>query len=201
MGQIILQPQARIPLSSRAPPPISIMRRIFTTTHQQDSDGSTSNTTSASFDGLSSIITHVQSRWIVVDESPAGEASDHPETKESSQVEGIEGAEDIPANDNGETTPIHRTSYQFDNCHVFINSFNAHGVRVNNSGNYAPRVSRLSNSLSYYFSCKFIHQTDPYWLDHGHGGTAPNEGSSQSSSSQPELSIHLSTQSEVSRES
>ena len=127
-----------------------VLRKIFTTTHQQDSAGSTSNTTAASFDGLSSIITHVQSRWIVVDESPGG-ASDHPESKESSQIEAIEGAEGIPTNDDD--SPIHRT-YQFDNCHVYINSFNAHGVKVNNSGNYAPRVTRLSCSLL-QFSCNY----------------------------------------------
>ena len=87
------------------------------------------NTTAAGFHGCSSIITHVQSRWIVVDESPGG-TSDGPEIKEGSQVE--EGAEDVPANDDD--SPIHRT-YQFDNCHVYINSFNSRGVKVKNSGN------------------------------------------------------------------
>ena len=46
--------------------------------------------------------------------------------------------------------PSHRT-YRFDKCHVYMNSFNARGVRVKNSGNYAP-VTRLSSSLL-YFSC------------------------------------------------
>ena len=114
-----------------------ILRRLFTATHQQDSAGSTSNTTPASFHGFSSIITHVQSRWIVVDESP-GEASDGPDIKEGSQIEEVEGAEDIPANDDD--NPIHRT-YQFDNCHVYINSFNARGIKVDNSGNYESRVT------------------------------------------------------------
>ena len=127
-----------------------ILRRILTTTHQQDSAGSTSNTTPASFHGCSSIITHVQSRWIVVDESPGG-ASDGSDIKEGSQIEEIESAEDIPANDDD--SPIHRT-YQFDNCHVYINSFNARGVKVDNSGNYAPRVTRMSRSLL-QFSCKY----------------------------------------------
>ena len=156
----------------------------------------TTSTAAASFVGLSSIITHVQSRWIVVDESPRGASDDlekkessqieeiecaedipandddspihrtyqfdnchvsespggasgGPEIKESSQIEEIEGAEDIPANDDD--SPIHGT-YHFDNCHVFINSFNARGVKVNNSGNYAPRITRLSCSL-FQFSC------------------------------------------------
>ena len=46
--------------------------------------------------------------------------------------------------------PSHRT-YRFDKCHVYMNSFNARGVRVKNSGNYAP-VTRLSSS-PLYFSC------------------------------------------------
>ena len=110
------------------------------------------NTTAASFHGCSSIITHVQSRcqWIVVDESPGG-TSDGPEIKEGSQIEEKEGTDDIPANDDDSS--IHRR-YQFDNCHVYINSFNARGVKVKNSGNYAPRVTRLSCSLL-YFSCNF----------------------------------------------
>ena len=153
-----------------------------------------------SFAGVSSTTILVPSGWtqIVVDESPRG-ASDGPEIEESSQIEEIEGAEDIPANDddslihgayqfdnchvyespggasdgpeikessqikqiegalaedipaNDDDTPIHGT-YHFDNCHVFINSFNARGVKVNNSGNYAPQVTRLSCSL-FQFSC------------------------------------------------
>ena len=91
---------------------------------------------------------HVESQWIVVDETPGG-ASDGPEIKEGSQIERIEGAEDIPANDDN--SPVHGT-YQFDKCHVYINSFNAHGVEVNNSGNYAPRVTRLSCS---HLSCDY----------------------------------------------
>ena len=118
-----------------------ILRRIFTTTYLPDSAGSTSKTTAASFHGCSSIITHVESQWIVVDE---GGASDGPEGNE---IEKIEGAEDIPANDDN--SQVHGT-YQFNNCHMYINSFNARGVEVNNSGNYAPRVTRLSCSLLYF---------------------------------------------------
>ena len=121
-----------------------ILRRIFTTTHQRDSTDSTSNATAASFHG-SSIITHVQSQWIVVDDSP-GESSDGPEIKEGCQIKEIEGAVD------DDDSPIHRT-YQFDNCHVYINSFNARGVNVKNSGNYAPRVTRLSCS---HISCNYL---------------------------------------------
>lgn len=125
-----------------------ILRGIFTTAHQPDSvnAGSTSNTTAASFCGCSSIITHVESRWIVLDETPGG-ASDGPEIKETSQIEEMV----IPANDDD--TPVHRT-YQFDNCQVYINSFNACGVEVKNSGNFAPRVTRLSCSLL-HFSCDY----------------------------------------------
>ena len=79
----------------------------------------------------------------MVDETPA----DGPEIKEASQIEEIEGARDIPANDDD--SPVHRT-YQFDNCHVYINSFNACGVEVKNSGNFAPRVTRLSRSLLHF---------------------------------------------------
>lgn len=101
------------------------------------------NSTAASFHSCSSIITHVQSRcqWILVDES----SSDGPETNEDSQIEEREGAEDIPVNDDD--SAIHNRTYQFNNCQVYINSFNARGVKVKNSGNYAPRVTRLSCSL------------------------------------------------------
>lgn len=108
------------------------------------------DTTAAGFHGCSSIITHVQSRWIVVDDPPGG-TSDGSEIKEGNlnQIEEMEGAVDILAKDDD--TSSHRT-YQFDNCHVYINSFNARGVKVKNSGNYQPRVTRLSCSLL-YFSC------------------------------------------------
>ena len=43
-------------------------------------------------------------------------------------------------------SPIHRTN-QFDNCHLYMYSSNARGVKFKNSGNYAPRVTRLSYSL------------------------------------------------------
>ena len=60
------------------------------------------------------------------------------------QIEGMEGAEDIPAiNEDG---PIYRT-YRFDNCHVYMNSFNARGVNIKNSGNNAPQVTRESYVL------------------------------------------------------
>jgi hypothetical protein len=111
------------------------------------------STTASGFHGCSSIITHVQSRWIVVDDPPpGGGTSDGAEIKEGSQIEEKEGAVDIPANDDDSqtTVPSHRT-YQFDNCHVYINSFNARGVKVKNSGNYAPRVTRLSCSLLYFY--------------------------------------------------
>ena len=52
--------------------------------------------------------------------------------------------------------PRHRTS-QFHGCNVYMNSFNARGVRFKNSANYAPRVTRLSCFLLY-----FSHMTDPY---------------------------------------
>ena len=64
------------------------------------------------------------------------------------KIELIEGAEDIPA--NGDSSPIRRT-YQFDNCHVYINSFNARGVKVKNSGNNAPRVTCVSSSLLQFY--------------------------------------------------
>ena len=111
------------------------------------------NTIGASFHGCSSV-THVQSRWIVVDKSP-GVASDDSEIKEGDQIEKVDGPEKIPANDD-DSPPIHMT-YQFDSCQVYINSFNTRGVKVKNSGNYAPRVTRLSCSLLY-----FSHMTDPY---------------------------------------
>ena len=106
------------------------------------------NTSAAGFHGCSSIITHVQSRWIVVDDPPGG-TSDDPEIKEGNlnQIEEMESAVDMLANDDDTSSgPVQRT-YQFDNCHVYINSFNARGVKVKNSGNYAPRVTRLSRSL------------------------------------------------------
>jgi hypothetical protein len=129
-----------------------ILRRFFTTTRQRDSAGSTLNTT-ASF---SSITTHFQSQWILVDasESPPGGASDGPEIKQNSQIEQIEGLpEDLLLAIDDDTSPIPRT-YQFENCHVYINSFNAHGVQVENSGNYAPRTIRMSFSLL-QFSCSY----------------------------------------------
>ena len=133
-----------------------ILRRFFTTTHLPDRVvGSTSNTTAASFHGCSSIITHVESRWIVVDETPGG-ASDGTEFEEDSQTEEMEGAEDVPANDDD--SAVHRAC-QFDNCHFYINSFNARGVEVKNSGNYAPRFTRMSCSLL-QFSCDYP------WLTH-----------------------------------
>ena len=166
-----------------------ILRRIFETTHQpgQDSVGSTSITTAASFYSWKSIIRHVESRWIEVyggasdghkikEGNPIEEielegAKDIPEDdddgqfKESEgtegipannddiQIEGIEGAEDIPA--KNDDSPIHRT-YRFDNCHVYMNSFNARGVNIENSGNHAPQVtlSRMSFSLL-QFSCDY----------------------------------------------
>ena len=78
-------------------------------------------------------------------------AEDIPANDDNSQIEEIESTEDIPANDDD--SPIHR-AYQFDNCHVYINSFNARGIEVKNSGNYAPRVSRLSCSLL-HSSCDY----------------------------------------------
>ena len=166
-----------------------------------DEVGANTISTAASFVGLSSNITHVQSRWIAVDELPGG-TSDSPEIKgssrieemegaediaandddgpvhrtyqsdnchvydlpggasdgpESSQIEKIEGAEDIPANDDDDHSPIHRT-YHFDNCHVYINSFNTRGVKVNNSGNYAPRVTRLSCFLlQFLYAIRLTH--------------------------------------------
>ena len=159
-----------------------ILRRIFATGHQRDGVGSTSNTAAVSsgVHGYKSTITHVESRWIVVN----GGASDGPETKEGGQIEEIEGmgdipadddsqyeeiegAEDIPANDDDnhfeeidgaddipgkEDDSMNHRTYQFDNCNVYMNSFNARGIRVKNSGNYAPRVTRMSCSLL-QFSC------------------------------------------------
>ena len=135
-----------------------ILRRIFATTHQRDSVCSASNATVASFHSRSSIVAHhhVESRfsqWIIVNETPPGGlggASDGPEIEEGSQIEEmVEGAEDILENDDD--GPIHRT-YQFDNCHVYINSFNVRGVKVKNSGNNRPRVTRMSCSLLQFSS-------------------------------------------------
>ena len=44
--------------------------------------------------------------------------------------------------------PSHGT-YQFDNCSVYMDSFNTRGVEIKNSANYAP-VTRLSSSLLYF---------------------------------------------------
>ena len=70
---------------------------------------------------------------------------DSPANDDETQIEEIEGADDIPANDDIDS-PIHRT-YQFDNCHVYMNSFNASGVKVKNSGNNTPQVTRMSCCL------------------------------------------------------
>lgn len=121
-----------------------------------------------------SLIRHSASRWVVVN----GGTSDRPEIKEGSQIDDMEDAEDIPANDDDdslfeeiehtddipaddddslfekiesaedspeidEESPIHRT-YQFDNCNVYLHSFNAQDVKVENSGNNAPLVTRMS---------------------------------------------------------
>ena len=167
-----------------------ILRRIFATTHQRDSDGSMSNTTAASFHSCKSTITHVESRWIVVN----GGASDGCDIEEDNQIEEMEGAEDIPENDDdtsqikeikgaedipannldddiqieeilegaedipakNDDSPIHRT-YRFDNCHVYMNSFNARGVKVKNCGNNAPRVTRSMSCSSLCNSHAIIH--------------------------------------------
>ena len=163
-----------------------ILRRIFAATRQREGVGSTSNATTASFHSCRSIsITHVKSRWIVVN----GGTSDVLEFKEGYQIEEIEGAEDIPENDddsqfeeiecvenipandddihwqfkeleliegaedipaNDDDSPTRRT-YRFDNCHVYINSFIARGVKVNNSSNNAPRVTCMSCSLMQFY--------------------------------------------------
>ena len=120
---------------------IPILQSVFeTTTHHRTSSSSTSNTTVASFHSCST--THIESRWIVVDESKGG-APAGPENKEGSQ---IKGAEDARANDDD--PPIYR-KYQFDNCHVYMHSFNARGIKVKDSGNDASRVTRMSHNLSY----------------------------------------------------
>ena len=96
-----------------------------------------------------------------------GTAEDIPENDDDRQLEKIQGAEDIPANDDDnhfeeidgaddipgkEDDSMNHRTYQFDNCNVYMNSFNARGIRVKNSGNYAPRVTRMSCSLL-QFSC------------------------------------------------
>lgn len=163
-----------------------ILRRIFATTHQRDSvrsttstrsTRSTSNTTVSSFHSRNSTITRVESRisqWIVVNETPGG-ASNDPEIIEGSQIEDseIEGAEDIrhiaandgdiptnddvdiPTNDDSDNSP---RRYQFYNCHLYIDCYNTRGVKVKNSGNYAPRVTRVS-SLEILMQ---LSMTDPY---------------------------------------
>ena len=91
-------------------------------------------------------------RWVVVNET------DGPEIKVGSQTEEIERAEeDIPANDDD--SPIHRT-YQFDNCHVYMNSFNVRGIKVKNSGNNTPRVTRMSCFFSILMQ---LSMTDPFF--------------------------------------
>ena len=120
--------------------------------------------------GVSSTTIHRDWTWVII------------------EIDEIESAVDIPT--NGDNSPVHMT-YQFgSNCHVYMNSFNTCGVKVENSGNYAP-YTRLS----------FFHPIIHYWhilLDHG--GTALNENPFSSSKlSRPELSIRLSTPSIVSR--
>lgn len=166
-----------------------ILRRIFATTHQQDSDSLMSNTTAASFHSCQSTITHVESRWIVVNggasdgrdikegnqiEEMEGAEDNTPENDDDSQFNEIKGAEDIPANNlndniqieeiegaediptNNDDNPICSRTYRFDNCHVYMNSFNARGVKVKNCGNNAPRVTPSCMSCSLLqFSCDY----------------------------------------------
>ena len=65
-----------------------------------------------------------------------------PENKEGIQ---IKGAEDAQANDD----PSIYGQYQFDDCHVYMNPFNARGIKVKDSGNDASRVTRMPHHLSY----------------------------------------------------
>ena len=109
---------------------------VETTIHQRSNSTSTSDTTVTSLHSCNT--THVESRRVVVDGS-AGEAPAVPENKEGSQ---LEGAGDIQANDDDSL--VQRT-YQFDNCHVYMNSFNARGIKVKDSGNDASRVTRMSH--------------------------------------------------------
>ena len=44
--------------------------------------------------------------------------------------------------------PLHRTSYQFNHCQtVFMNAFNAQGVKVQDCNNNAPQLTCMSYLL------------------------------------------------------
>ena len=103
-------------------------------------------------------------------------AEDIPEDDDDGQFEETEGAEDVPAHNDDSLIP--RTRH-FNNCNVYMNSFNVRGVKVKNSGNNAPRVTPSRMSCSLLQLLMRLSMTDPYLLL-DYGDTAPNEGSPSS---------------------
>lgn len=75
--------------------------------------------------------------------------SDTSGTEEDSKNKETAVVEDAVGDDE---RPQH-TTYQFHNCaNVFMNAFNAHGVKVENSGNNKPQFTCMSSLL---LSCDF----------------------------------------------
>jgi hypothetical protein len=75
-------------------------------------------------------------------ETDDGTGSDTSGTDEDSESKETPDTEHAVGDDD---RPQHMT-YHFTNCrHVFLNAFNAHGVKVRNAGNNAPQVICMSS--------------------------------------------------------
>ena len=117
------------------------------------------------------------------------------EIEDSVKIEEIDNAEDIVSDDDN---PVNRT-YQFYNCQtVYMNSFNARGVKVKDSGNHFPQVTRTSCPLFLLQFSIFMRSSVSGPSDHG--GTVVvrpsndvNKGVSSSSKSQLKVSILANT--------
>ena len=85
-----------------------------------------------------------------IHDETVGGALGAPQTEEGDEIEETDNAEDT-LSDNG---PMNRT-YQFYNCQtVYMNAFNNRGVKVKDSGNNIPQVTRMSYSLFLlHFQC------------------------------------------------
>lgn len=79
--------------------------------------------------------------------------SDTSGTEEDSKSKETVDPEDTVSDDD---RPQHMT-YQFHNCqNVFMNAFNAHGVKVENAGNIAPQVTCMSSSLFFLLAISVL---------------------------------------------
>lgn len=80
--------------------------------------------------------------------------SESSDTEEDSKSKETVNAEDTVSDND---RPLAQSmTYQFHNCHaVYLNSHNAHGVKVKNAGNNTPQVTCMSSPPFFFFNCDF----------------------------------------------